>query len=261
MMHISLCPSPESLGLHAALETAQIIREAIEKDGAARIILSTGASQFTTLDALVKQPGIDWSKVEMFHLDEYVALPETHIASFRKYLKERFVSRTNVGKAHFVDGTAECIRELGKELDRAPIHVGLIGIGQNAHIAFNDPPADFETTDPYLIVNLDDTCKKQQVHEGWFATVDEVPKQAVSMSVNRIMRCQKIISAVPYPEKANAILWTLTNSLTSMIPATMLKTHANFSLYVDKDSFSKVDIGKIIAGEGEESYTLQVYSK
>lgn len=261
MMHISVCPSPESLGYHAALETADIIRKAIEKDGEARIILSTGASQFTTLDALVKMPDIDWNKVEMFHLDEYVNLPETHIASFRKYLKERFVSKINLGKAHFVDGTAACIQELGKELDRAPIHVGLIGIGQNAHIAFNDPPADFDTDAPYLIVNLDDTCKKQQVHEGWFATTDDVPKQAVSMSVNRIMRCQRIISAVPYAEKAGAIRKTLMNPLSNMIPATILKTHAKFSLYVDTHSFYETEIRKILTADSDESYLLQVFTK
>ena len=197
MMHITVSPDATSLGLHAALETAEIMREAIAKDGCARIILSTGASQFTTLEALIAQPGIDWSKVEMFHLDEYVNLPITHIASFRKYLQERFVDKVHPGKVNFVDGTPECIAKLTEELNKGPIHVGLIGIGQNAHIAFNDPPANFDVEDAYIIVNLNDTCKAQQVHEGWFATPDDVPKQAVSMSVKRIMMCEKSISAVP----------------------------------------------------------------
>lgn len=260
MMHITVSPDAASLGLHAALETAEILREAIAKDGCARIILSTGASQFTTLDALIAQPGIDWSKVEMFHLDEYVNLPITHIASFRKYLQERFVDKVHPGKVNFVDGTPECIAQLTEELNKGPIHVGLIGIGQNAHIAFNDPPADFDVEDAYILVSLNDTCKAQQVHEGWFATPDDVPKQAVSMSVKRIMMCEKIISAVPYPEKANAVEGTLHNELTNLIPGTMLKTHKHFSLYVDKDSFSKVDVNKILPAEGETSFELTVHT-
>ena len=187
MMHITLSPDAAALGRHAAKEAAEIIRTAIAQDGCARIILSTGASQFTTLEALIAEPGIDWSKVEMFHLDEYVDLPITHIASFRKYLQERFVDKVHPGTVNFVDGTAECIAALTEALNKGPIHLGLIGIGQNAHIAFNDPPADFGTEDAYIIVNLNDTCKAQQVHEGWFPTVDDVPKQAVSMSVKRIM--------------------------------------------------------------------------
>ncbi|MBO4298060.1 MAG: 6-phosphogluconolactonase [Clostridia bacterium] len=259
-MHITVSPDAASLGLHAALETAGILRDAIARDGRARIVLSTGASQFTTLEALVIQPGIDWSKVEMFHLDEYVNLPVTHVASFRKYLQERFVDKVHPGKVNFVDGTPECIARLAEELDKGPIHVGLIGIGQNAHIAFNDPPADFDTEDAYIIVNLNDTCKAQQVHEGWFPTPDDVPKQAVSMSAKRIMLCEKIISAVPYVEKANAIEATLHNGLTNMIPATMLKTHKHFSLYVDRDSFSKVALNRILPGEGETGFELTVYT-
>ncbi len=260
MMHITLCPDAAALGLKAAQETAQILREAIAGDGFARIVLSTGASQFATLDALVRQPDIDWKKVEMFHLDEYVGLPDTHPASFRKYLKERFVDRTRVGKAHFVDGTPACIDELTRELDRAPVHVGLIGIGQNAHVAFNDPPVNFDVRDAYILVTLDEACKAQQVHEGWFPTVDDVPKQAVSMSVNRILRCRKIISAVPYAEKANAIRNTLQNRLTADVPGTALKTHPNFSLYVDRDSFGLTTLSQIVPAEGETAFGMTVYT-
>ncbi|NLI22198.1 MAG: glucosamine-6-phosphate deaminase [Clostridiales bacterium] len=257
-MHITLCPDAAVLGLKAAQETAQILREAIGRDGFARIILSTGASQFTTLDALVGQPGIDWQKVEMFHLDEYVGLSATHPASFRKYLKERFVDRTNVGSVHYVDGAPGCIGTLTRELDRAPVHVGLIGIGQNAHVAFNDPPVDFETRDAYIFVTLDDACKAQQVHEGWFPSVADVPKQAISMSVNRILRCQKIISAVPYAQKASAIRNTLQSELSNAIPGTVLKTHPHFSLYVDQDSFSQTTLTRIIPGRGETSFDMTV---
>lgn len=239
-MEIRICENPAALGVSAAEYTAKILNDAIAKKGSARIVLSTGASQFDTIANLVKQD-VDWSKVEMFHLDEYVDLPETHVASFRKYLKEKFVAHVPTLKAaHFVDGTKEGIAELTKELRSAPIDVGLIGIGENAHIAFNDPPADFDTKEAYIIVNLNDTCKQQQVGEGWFATVDDVPKQAVSMTVHQILQCEKIVSCVPYKVKANAIKATLENDVTNTVPATIMKGHKDFVLYVDRDSASLV---------------------
>ena len=237
-MEIRICKDSAALGASAAKHVAQVLRECIERKGAARIVLSTGASQFDTISALVKEEGIKWECVEMFHLDEYVDLPETHGASFRKYLKERFVDK--VGKlkaAHFVDGTKECIEKLTEEIRKAPIDIGLIGIGENAHIAFNDPPADFDTKDAYIIVNLNERCKQQQMGEGWFATIDDVPKQAVSMTVYQIMQCERIVSCVPYAVKAEAIENTLKASeITNLVPATMLKSHSDFILYVDEDS-------------------------
>ena len=247
-MRIVISKTADDLGLRAAEASAKIINEAIAENGRARIILSTGASQFETLEHLVKMD-IDWSKVEMFHLDEYVDLPETHVASFRKYLKERFVAKTNVGKAYFVDGTAEGIEMLTEEIRKAPIDVGLIGIGRNAHIAFNDPPADFDTKVAYLVVNLDTACRNQQVGEGWFATIDDVPKQAVSMSVYQIMQCKNIVSAVPHAEKSWAVKETLANELTNMVPGTMLKTHDSFQLFVDANSYAEAD--KIVTLKGE----------
>lgn len=247
-MKIVISKTAEDLGRRAAAEAAQAIREAIEKNGGARIVLSTGASQFETLQYLVRED-IDWAKVEMFHLDEYVDLPRTHPASFRKYLQERFVEPTGVGKVHFVDGTQAGIAALTEEIRKAPIDVGLIGIGRNAHIAFNDPPADFDTRVAYLVVNLDETCRAQQVGEGWFAGMDDVPRQAVSMSVWQIMQCRCIISAVPHAEKAWAVAQTLANELTPQVPATMLKTHADFRLFVDAASYAEV--GKVVALKGE----------
>ena len=238
-MKIVISKTADDLGRRAAAEAEKQIRCAIEKNGRARIVLSTGSSQFETLKYLVRAD-IDWSKVEMFHLDEYVALPETHPASFRKYLKERFIAPTGVTKAHFVDGTAEGIERLTKEIREAPIDVGLIGIGRNSHIAFNDPPADFDTRAAYLIVTLDETCRKQQVAEGWYATVEDVPKQAVSMSVWQIMQCRCIVSAVPHEEKAWAVMKTLASELTPRVPATMLKTHDDFNLFVDAASYADV---------------------
>ena len=237
-MEIRICKNSEALGESAAKYTAQIIKDAIAEKGSARIVLSTGASQFDTLKALVKEPGIQWDCVEMFHLDEYVDLPETHGASFRKYLKERFVAKVGTLKAtHFVDGTKECIAKLTEEIRKEPIDVGLIGIGENGHIAFNDPPADFDTKEAYIIVNLNERCKQQQMGEGWFETIDDVPQKAVSMTAYQIMQCKKIVSCVPYKVKAEAIENTIkAKEVTNLIPATLLKTHPDFVLYVDEDS-------------------------
>ena len=237
-MEIRICKNSEELGKSAAKHVAQVLKDCIEEKGSARIVLSTGASQFDTLKALVKEPGIKWDCVEMFHLDEYVDLPESHGASFRKYLKERFVAKVGTLKAaHFVDGTKECIAKLTEEIRKEPIDIGLIGIGENGHIAFNDPPADFDTKEAYIIVNLDERCKKQQMGEGWFATIDDVPKQAVSMTTYQIMQCERIVSCVPYKVKAEAVENTVKAAeTTNMIPATLLKEHKDFILYVDEDS-------------------------
>ncbi len=234
-MRIVISRTADELGKRAADAAEIIIKDAISKNGEARIILSTGASQFETLKYLTEKD-IDWSKVTMFHLDEYVNLPETHPASFRKYLKERFVAKTNVGKAHFVDGTKENIAFLTEEIRKAPVDLGIVGIGVNGHIAFNDPPADFETKEAYIIVDLDEICRNQQVGEGWFKTFDDVPKQAVSMSVYQIMQCKNIVTAVPHAEKAWAIENTLKGELSSTVPATMLKMHDNWQLFTDANS-------------------------
>lgn len=237
-MEIRIAKDRYELGKSAAKHVAEVLRSVIAEKGSARIVLSTGASQFDTIEALTAESGIDWSRVEMFHLDEYVDLPVTHPASFWKHLTERFVEKVAPLKAvHFVDGAAEGIAALTQELRRAPIDIGLIGIGENGHIAFNDLPADFDTKEAYIIVNLDDDCKKQQMSEGWFATIDNVPKQAVSMTCYQIMQCERIVSCVPYAVKANAIEKTLKSSeVTNLIPATLLKTHPDFLLYLDMES-------------------------
>ena len=241
-MEVRICKTCKNLGKSAAEYVANILKAKIEKNGSARIVLSTGASQFDTIEALVAIPDIKWECVEMFHLDEYVDLPVTHVASFRKYLQERFVDKVGTLKAvHFVDGTREGIAALTEEIRRAPIDIGLIGIGENAHIAFNDPPADFDTKDAYISVNLNETCKRQQMGEGWFATIDDVPKQAVSMTPYQIMQCETIVSCVPYKVKAEAVKNTLfAKEVTNEIPATLLKTHPNFILYLDEDSASGI---------------------
>ncbi|MFD0961050.1 glucosamine-6-phosphate deaminase [Paenibacillus chungangensis] len=244
-MQIHIYQDADTIGKQAAADAAAWVNACIQEKGRARIVLSTGASQFPFFEHFVQQP-IDWAAVEMFHLDEYIGLSDSHVASFRKYLKERFTSRVPLGKAHFVDGdsgdVALSLSRLEQLIAEAPLDLGLIGIGENAHIAFNDPPADFSARTAYRVVDLDDDCKAQQVREGWFRDLDDVPKQAISMTVRGIMSCSKIISVVPHEVKANAIKRTLESDLTNLIPATMLKTHANWSLYLDHASASLLPI-------------------
>lgn len=239
-MRIYINKGDKELGKNAAELIVSLLNEAIKEKGEARILLSTGASQFSTIEALLDSD-VDWSKVEMFHLDEYINLDENHPASFRKYLQERFTSKLNLKKAHFVNGNGDVeknIRELTEEVRKSPIDVGVIGIGENSHIAFNDPPADFETKESFIVVNLDERCKNQQVREGWFNTIEDVPTQAITMSVNQILSCKTIISSVPYDVKARAVKDTLSEPINNMVPATILKTHGNWHLFLDETSAS-----------------------
>ncbi len=239
-MKLIINKTKEELGKASAEHAASLINKAIREKGSARILLSTGASQFPFFEEFVKQD-IDWSKVEMFHLDEYVGISEQHPASFKRYLLDRFVNIVNPKSAHLIDGQRdmdETIAELTALLAESPIDLGLIGIGENAHIAFNDPPADFEDPRAYKIVTLDERCLQQQIGEGWFKSVEETYKQAISMTCSQIMKCRSIISVVPYAVKADAVYKTLTCDLTNEVPATLLKEHADFTLYCDADSAS-----------------------
>lgn len=241
-MEIRICKNAAALGFSAASYVAGRLNVVIAEKGHARMVLSTGASQFDTLNALTKAD-VDWTKVDMFHLDEYVGLPITHGASFRKYLQERFVEKLPCAlrSVNYVDGTADGIAELTRKLREDVIDIGLIGIGENTHIAFNDPPANFDTREAYIIVDLDERCKRQQMGEGWFASIEDVPKQAVSMTPWQIMQCREIVSCVPYAVKADAIEKTLKAAETTpFVPATLLKEHPNYILYVDGDSAKNV---------------------
>src|SRR6187455_1938221 len=189
-----------ALAAAAAADAAARIREAITRQGRARIIAATGASQIQFLEALVREPGIDWGKVEMFHLDEYIGLPIDHPASFRKYLLERLILPAGITRYHLLDGekdAAAVCREVGRLIQEEPVDVAFAGIGENGHLAFNDPPADFETGVPYLIVTLDERCRRQQVGEGWFAGLADVPGTAISMSVRQILAARSIVCVVP----------------------------------------------------------------
>lgn len=240
-MVISISINAAELGMRAGRFAAERLREAIEASDEASLVLSTGASQFETLAWLITED-VDWTKVSVFHLDEYIGLPASHKASFRKYLYERFISKITCKTFYAVDTEGdieERIRFLTARIREKPIDVGLIGIGVNGHIAFNDPPADFSTREAYITVNLDDVCKKQQVDEGWFASVDEVPSGAVTMTVWQIMQCRTIISAVPHAVKADAVSKALTSKPDPLIPASILKQHNDFNLFLDYASASK----------------------
>lgn len=250
-MTITIHPDATRLGAYAAAFAIEKLNQAIEKHGKARLVLSTGASQLTTIEALIRGK-LDWSRVEMFHLDEYVGLPITHKASFRRYLQERFVDHLSLKAVHWVTDSADCIPVLNREIARGPINVGLIGIGENAHVAFNDPPADFDDTAAYKVVTLDDACKRQQVREGWFENLDLVPRQAISMTVQQIMRCETIISCVPFAVKAEAIRKTLLAPQPDpQVPASILKTHPDYHLHVDEDAWNGFAPANIRMPEGK----------
>lgn len=239
-MKVVVCNSAAELGLKAAIHASELINQTIKEKGSARILLSTGSSQFPFFNEFVKMD-VDWSKVEMFHLDEYVGISEEHPASFKRYLLDRFVLKVNPGKYHLINGQAdpeETIKELTALVNESPIDVGLIGIGENGHIAFNDPPANFEDTCSYKVVTLDERCLQQQIGEGWFKDKDECFKQAMTMTAPQIMKCKHIVSVVPYKVKAEAVYNTLTQEVNPMVPATLMKTHADCTLYIDPDSAS-----------------------
>lgn len=238
-MKLKIFEDKRALSEAAAQQASAILQGTIAKQGRARIVAATGASQLDFLDALTKTADINWRRVEMFHLDEYVGLPITHGASFRKYLLENLISKTGILNYHLLDGEGdpeEVIRRVGKELLSAPIDVAFVGIGENGHLAFNDPPADFETEEPYLIVELDEACRRQQVGEGWFANISEVPQRAISMSVRQILKAKETVAVVPDARKAQAVRACLEGEVSPMAPASILRTHSATTLYLDRES-------------------------
>ena len=243
-MKINISDNPEQLGKRAGSAAAELIREMIEKKGQANIILATGTSQFETLKQLVIED-IDWSKIVMFHLDEYIGLPESSPASFRKYLKERFLEKIPPLKAcYLVNGETDPVREckrLQGLIEKNPIDVALVGIGENGHLAFNDPPADFETNQPYIVVELDDECRSQQYGEGWFTSIDNVPRQAISMSIKQIMKSKYIFCSVPDTRKARAVKNCLEEPVSNIFPASILQLHNNCTYFLDKSSAALLD--------------------
>ncbi len=243
-MKTEICADKQELGERAAAGGAELIRQAISDRGTANIILATGASQFGVIAALVSAPDLLWDRVTAFHLDEYIGLPASHSASFRLYLQERFESKlpTPLKAFHFLDGDtgdplAEC-RRVGEIIQQNPVDVAFIGIGENGHLAFNDPPADFETEEPFIIVELDLACRRQQCGEGWFPTLEDVPSTAISMSCRQIMESANIICSVPDLRKAAAVRNSLEDPVTPNVPASILQIHPRATVYLDPESAS-----------------------
>jgi glucosamine-6-phosphate deaminase len=238
-VNVRIFPNKAKLAEAAAAQASTSIRNAIRERGRARIIAATGASQFEFLDDLTKSSGIDWTRVEMFHLDEYLGIPATHPASFRKYLLDRLINKVGIRRHHLLDGEGgvqKMMAEVSAEIRKAPIDVAFVGVGENGHLAFNDPPADFETEESYIVVELDEACRRQQLGEGWFNSLPEVPSQAISMTIRQILKSKEIICIVPDARKARAVEKCFHGEISPLAPSSILRTHPNTVIYLDKDS-------------------------
>ena|SRR5436190_10576242 len=243
-MEFKIFHDRNTLGHAAADQAAAAIRKAIRERGKARIVAATAASQKEFLEALTSAPEIQWLNVEAFHLDEYIGLPITHPGSFRKMLLEQLISKTGIVKYHLLDGDADVASVLKREsaaLASEPIDIGFLGIGENGHLAFNDPPADFNTEEPYLVVELDEACRRQQVGEAWFSDISQVPRHAISMSVKQIMKIKELIAVVPGPQKAKAIAACFNREISPMAPASILRNHPHATIYLDQASAAPLD--------------------
>jgi glucosamine-6-phosphate deaminase len=238
-MILRIFDDKESLAIAAAAQASTVIRSTVGQRGRARVVAATGASQFEFLEVLTATPGIDWEKVELFHLDEYIGLPANHPASFCKFIQERLIDKTGIISYHLLNGNAnpvEVIRHAGEAISQSSPDIALVGIGENGHLAFNDPPADFETEEPYIIVQLDEACRQQQVGEGWFQNLSDVPKRAISMSVRQILKAREIICVVPDARKARAVQTCFDGEISPLAPASILRTHPNTTIYLDQKS-------------------------
>jgi glucosamine-6-phosphate deaminase len=240
-MQINISNDKVAAGEAAAKQAAQSLQRVLSTSDSARIIAATGAAQFEFLKALTRVSSIDWQRVEMFHLDEYIGLPVTHPASFSNYLLERLIHKSGIKHYHLLGGeedSTEIIRRVGSKLSSRPVDIAFVGIGENGHLAFNDPPADFETDEPYLIVELDEACRMQQVTEGWFPAISDVPTHAISMSIKQVLKAKEIIAIVPDMRKSRAVKACLEGGISPLAPASILQTHPNTTIYLDTDSAS-----------------------
>jgi glucosamine-6-phosphate deaminase len=238
---ISISATKEAMARDACEHAIKKLAEALDRKPQVRLLAATGASQFEFLDLLTASNQIDWRRVELFHLDEYIGISETHPASFSRYIRERIVEKTGIVKFHLLDGSRnpdEVIAEMNATIAAAPIDVAFVGIGENAHLAFNDPPADFDTEIPYLRVRLDEACRRQQMGEGWFASLQDVPAEAISMSVRQILRSGSILCIVPDTRKAAAVKSAVEGPITPQVPASILRTHSDVRLFLDRNSAS-----------------------
>jgi glucosamine-6-phosphate deaminase len=233
-----------SMGKAAASQAAAAIQAAILNHGSARIVAATAASQKEFLEELTSAPGIDWTVVEAFHLDEYIGLGVDHPGSFRRMLLDQLIHKTGIAHYHLLGGDGDlksAVREASQAVASGPIDIAFLGIGENGHLAFNDPPADFDTEEPYLVVALDEACRRQQVGEAWFADISDVPQQAISMSVKQILKAKELIAVVPGPQKSEAIKACFNGEISPAAPASILRTHANVTVYLDEASAALLD--------------------
>jgi glucosamine-6-phosphate deaminase len=238
---IRIFRTKDEMASAAANHAAGSLQRLLETQGTVRLLAATGASQLEFLGRLTSNTSIDWRRVELFHLDEYVGVGPGHPASFARYIKERIIDRTGIQRFHLLDGTRDphqVATEMGREINAAPVDLAFAGIGENGHLAFNDPPADFEAQDAYLVVDLDQACRKQQVGEGWFASVDDVPKQAISISIPQLLKAKEILCIVPDRRKAPAVKACLEGPMSPMAPASALRVHSNTTIFLDADSAS-----------------------
>ncbi|MDQ3688077.1 MAG: glucosamine-6-phosphate deaminase [Acidobacteriota bacterium] len=243
-MILRVCKDKIALGQEAATQAAQTLRAAIARQGSARIVAAAAASQFEFLESLTNASDIDWACVELFHLDEYVGLPQKHPASFRRFLREHLIAKTGIEKFHPLEGEKNPVivcREVGRALVAAPVDVAFVGIGENGHLAFNDPPADFVTEEPYVIVELDEACRSQQVGEGWFPTLADVPRRAISISVRQLLKAREIICVVPDARKAQAVKNCFSGEISPHAPASILRTHPRTIVFLDPNSAALLD--------------------
>lgn len=243
-LDVAIYETPIAMGKAAADFVQGKLSDAIAEKGTANLILATGASQFKFLEAL-KERDIEWQKITVFHLDEYKDISDSHPASFRKYLKDRILDAVNPKKVHFLNGDAEDVEAemslYSEALKNHPIDIACIGIGENGHIAFNDPPvADFNDQKLVKLVTLDEACRNQQLGEGWFPTFDDVPKQALTLTITAILNCKAISCVVPDERKAEAVYNALYHKISTDCPATILRQHDETKLFLDNASASKI---------------------
>ena len=241
-----ILPSVEEMGKAAADYGASILRDILLTRERVNLVVATGASQFTVLSNLITQPDIDWSRVHGFHLDEYVGMSGDHPASFCRYLRERFVEQVPLASFEYIRGDFlnpdnECSRLAGV-IDELPLDLAFVGIGENGHLAFNDPPADFENENSYLVVELDEACRRQQMGEGWFESLAKVPTHAISMSIRQIMKVENIVCSVPDLRKAEAVKLALQGPVTKNLPASILQQHQKVKVFLEQKAASGLSL-------------------
>jgi len=241
MTHLEIHPDPQALGAAAARYASTWLKELLAAKETVRVIAATGAAQFAFLEILTQDRSIDWKRIELFHLDEYIGLSESHPASFARYIRERILNPTGIERYLLLDGTGDpdaVLANANARITEAPVDLAFVGIGENGHLAFNDPPADFDTEVPFLRVALDEACRRQQVGEGWFPSLEAVPTHAYSMAIRQILKTRRILCLVPDLRKAVAVRNVLEGPVSNLVPASILNTHPDTTLLLDRNSAS-----------------------